>query len=520
MQIAVIRAYLHLLRRNMIQQQYKRLMGVKGGVVDESHIIRYTTISGNVFTPNMSNSDNELLSNTYENGEGVMVFANPVDVIAERMFSGYLCDEVLMTLHLPEGLQEIGSAAFPLSGVCCLDIPSSVSYVAEYAFANAHFTMTIFRSTTPPQFGGIPFPTMEGHGPIYVPKGCVEAYRAEYGLEEEVNNIYENPDDWIPVNEIHYTTSDGAIANVTWNDEDYPTMSIVSNTYENGKGVIRFNKPVSRIPLLGLSCETLTRVTLPPSVSELQTHAFYGSYELTDIELRAHIRTIYGGAFYGVEAAFEVESIIPAYADYSSSWQGLGYATSITVPADAVEAYRTADGWSEYADVIVAKKGKFPPNNQVWYTTTNGNILSHTFMDLRAMQHTNANLSTNEWDGTSGVLTYDADVTSLTSNIWQNTNALTMSFPDSLTTINTQVFYGCRKITELWFGSGLSNIYNNAFRSALSVLYFRGTTPPTLQGTPFAAFTQTIYVPVGCSAAYIAKGFPSGQVQEFDFESL
>lgn len=519
MQIAVIRAYLHLLQhRSMIlQQQYKRLMGVKGGVVDESHIIRYTTISGNVFTPNMSNSDNELVSNTYENGEGVMVFANPVTTISSYMFQN---SYDLMTLHLPEGLYEIGSNAFFFGGVPYLEIPSTVGYIEGYAFENIICSTIVFRSTTPPIFGGA-FMSSELLPPmIYVPKGCVEVYRTEYELVQYANYIYENPDDWIPVNEVHYTTSDGAIANVTWNDENSPTMSIVSNTYENGKGVIRFNEPILRIPPNGLSCETLTSVTLPPSVYELQTNAFYGSYELTDIELRAHIISIYENAFYGVEAAFEVESIIPASVSYSSSWQGLGYATSITVPADAVEAYRTADGWSEYADIIVAKKGKFPPNNQVWYTTTNGNILSHTFMDLRAMQHTNANLSTNEWDGTSGVLTYDADVTSLTSNIWQNTNALTMSFPDSLTTINTQVFYGCRKITELWFGTGLSNIYNNAFRSALAVLYFRGTTPPTLQGTPFAAFTQTIYVPVGCAAAYIAKGFPSGQVQEFDFESL
>ena len=49
----------------------------------------------------------------------------------------------------------------------------------------------------------------------------------------------------IPNNEIHYTSIDGNI--VTPYDETAFGVNIVSNTYENGQGIITFDGPVTKI---------------------------------------------------------------------------------------------------------------------------------------------------------------------------------------------------------------------------------------------------------------------------------
>ena len=76
-------------------------------------------------------------------------------------------------------------------------------------------------------------------------------------------------------------------------------------------------------------CSSLTHIEIPKSVYEIGSDAFYGCENLRTVYVSASTPPdLYGGAF----------SDCPA---------------DIYVPMESVEAYKNAEGWSEYASRIV-----------------------------------------------------------------------------------------------------------------------------------------------------------------------
>ena len=74
-------------------------------------------------------------------------------------------------------------------------------------------------------------------------------------------------------NKIYYTSSDGNI--VTPNAIDVFGANIISNTYENGQGVITFDGPVTMIGDSAFcNCKSLTSITIPNSVKHFGFMAF------------------------------------------------------------------------------------------------------------------------------------------------------------------------------------------------------------------------------------------------------
>ena len=139
-----------------------------------------------------------------------------------------------------------------------------------------------------------------------------------------------------PDNEIWYTTTDGEIAELQNDEEPAPEndeepasengedFEIVSHTYENGRGVIRANKPIkvggdwdsggfrvrgnieSVILPKGLTiigdyafsgCSSLTSITIPDSVTSIEWGAFSGCSSLTSITIPDSVTKIGGYAF-------------------------------------------------------------------------------------------------------------------------------------------------------------------------------------------------------------------------------
>ena len=103
-----------------------------------------------------------------------------------------------------------------------------------------------------------------------------------------------------PDNEIWYTSTDGKVIEPT--DTDAFDVAIVSNTYEDGKGVIRFDGPVSKVGNFAFDeingLHRLTGVQLPASVTILGPDAFGWCDRLQEIELPEHLSEIGSSAFF------------------------------------------------------------------------------------------------------------------------------------------------------------------------------------------------------------------------------
>ena len=93
----------------------------------------------------------------------------------------------------------------------------------------------------------------------------------------------ENGEETIPNNQIWYTSSDGNI--IAPKKTGNFGANIISNVYENGKGIITFDGDVTTIGHSAFEgCTSLTSVTLPNSVTSIGQCAFYNCFKLERVE--------------------------------------------------------------------------------------------------------------------------------------------------------------------------------------------------------------------------------------------
>ena len=100
----------------------------------------------------------------------------------------------------------------------------------------------------------------------------------------------------IPTNQIWYTSSYGEV--VTPYKKDVFGSNIVSNVYENGKGVITFDNSVTSIGDYAFyDCSSLTSIIIPGSVTSIGDWAFSNCSSLARITIPEDV-TLTGRAFY------------------------------------------------------------------------------------------------------------------------------------------------------------------------------------------------------------------------------
>lgn len=108
------------------------------------------------------------------------------------------------------------------------------------------------------------------------------------------------PAAWIPSgpanNEIWYTSSDGNIV-TPYQASSLPT--IVSNTYSDGKGIIKFDSDITIIGDQAFGwCQKLISMTIPNSVTSIGNSTF-NSCGFTSINITDNVASIGSSAFYG-----------------------------------------------------------------------------------------------------------------------------------------------------------------------------------------------------------------------------
>ena len=172
--------------------------------------------------------------------------------------------------------------------------------------------------------------------------------------------VWERP---LKNNVIYYTVSDGGSITPYYPDH-FGDAVIVSNKYEDGLGVITFDRSVTIIGEKAFTSNSkIESVVIPSSVTRIEGSAFGACSSLESIVIPSSVVYIGGFAFGECSSLVEVivNSQIPPELYYNSA---AGEYTSFIknapgrlfkVPSGSVNTYKAATGWNYYASEIVSQ---------------------------------------------------------------------------------------------------------------------------------------------------------------------
>lgn len=436
----------------------------------------------------------------------------------------------LKSLIIPEGVTSIGGMALgDCSGLKSLIIPSSVTSIGDGVFNRCSSLENItFLSTVPPAIGEIVFQSTN-NCPIYVPSASLAAYKAAERWSEYSDRIQANPNQQ-PSNEIWYTSNNGQI--VTPNQSNVFGATIVSNTYENGKGILKFDAPVTAVGNQAfVNCRGLKTIAIPDSVTSIGTYAFYYCDNLSEISMPDEVITIGNYAFNNCKniTSFIFPDSVTRIGAYA--FNGCTSLSSLIIPAKVNEIGNDAfDGCRSLNSIIVAA------GNTVYDSRDNCNaVIRIQTKSLivgcknTVIPSTVKTIGSGAFDGQSDLssITIPEGVSKIESSAFRNTGLTSLSVPVSLTNISGSAFRECVKLSTISVTAGNTkydsrNNCNAIVETSTNqvVVGCRSTViPPSVTSIGSYAFygcdsLTSIVIPetvisIGSSAFYGCKGLTS-----------
>lgn len=139
-------------------------------------------------------------------------------------------------------------------------------------------------------------------------------------------------------------------------EEDIRLLNISGGAFRNcGFTRIEIPEGITKLDSGAFSvCKQLTEIKLPESMISMSHGTFEGCTSLESIEIPSGVTSILYYVFRDCTklATITLQSTTPPELAYNT-FENCTALTEIRVPMSAVEAYKSATNWSEYADIIV-----------------------------------------------------------------------------------------------------------------------------------------------------------------------
>ena len=283
--------------------------------IPETRKIYYTSTDGNIVTPNNTNVFGaNIVSNTYENGQGIITFDGDVTMIGISAFSSskklvsitipdsvsiiegnsfYWCDN-LTAVVLPNGVTKIGNAAFELcKNLKQINMPSSLTYIGTDAFGGTALSNVVLPDSLT-YIGSRAFQNCANLSYINIPNNVIHVKSYAFNGTALYNNAKEN--------NIFYI--DNCLIKAGMLDEG----SVEEFSFKEGTTVIAV--------YAFKACYNLSSIVIPQSIVSIEEHAFHYCQSLSNITYEGTIdqwnNIVKGSRWYGEYIDEYEDGTIPA----------------------------------------------------------------------------------------------------------------------------------------------------------------------------------------------------------------
>ena len=348
--------------------------------IQENSDIFYTSSDGSVINPYIISAFGvKIVSNRYENGVGIITFDGDVTTIDNSAF--YNCTS-LTSITIPESVTSIGNYAFSgCSKLASITIPNNVTAIGERAFNGCSKLTSI---TIPNSVSSI------GINPFY-DCGNITKFNGKFVTEDNLALIADNKlIAFAPASDVTtYTIPEGVTEigkyafydsnNITEISISDSVTSIGDSAFQGCSKLASITIP-NNVTAIGerafRDCSSLTLITIPDSVTSIGIYAFHNCSNLASIDLGNGVTEIGNSAFYNCTSLTEITipdsaTSISSYAFQNCTSLASVYCEATTppiiasgvfsnnasgrkiyVPMASVDAYKSAQYWSDYADAI------------------------------------------------------------------------------------------------------------------------------------------------------------------------
>jgi hypothetical protein len=387
-------------------------------------------------------------------------------------------------------------------------IPDSVTAIGNYAFANCSGLTSVIIPDSVTAIGNCAFAKCSGLTSVTVPDSVTaignHAFAECYGL---TSVTIPNSVTVIGHSAFHFCKS---LTSVTIPD----SVTTIDKYAFSGCSLISVTIPdsVTTISDDAFSCcRSLTSVIIPDSVTVIGDHAFSYCESLTSVIIPDSITVIGDHAFSGCDGLTSVTIPAGVTAIGDGVWNSCNDLTSITVDSNN-------PNYSSEAGVLFDKNKttliQCPAGKTGKYTIPESvaDIEYHAFITCEGLTSINVESNNPNYSSKAGVL-FDKDKTTLIQYPAGKTGGYTI--PDSVTAIDFNAFWGCKRLTSITIPDSVTAIGDHAF------LGCSGLTSITIPDSVTAIAEYAFFLCSGLTSVTIPAGITAiGEWVFFHCKSL
>ena len=418
--------------------------------------IKYITTDGKIIDVSCDKFPDgvKIISNTYRNGLGEMVFDRNITTIGEWAFEN--CGS-LTSITIPDSVTTIGNYAFRnCSNLTTITIPDSVTTIGWDAFYGCSSLTSVTIPDSVTEIENLAFCGCSNLTCVnikisnlakYCAKNCMHKIEGTHHLFIGKTEITK-----LTIPDSVKTIGGGAFENCS----NLTSITIPDSVTEIGErafsrcsslisviipdSVIEIGESAFRV------CSSLTTITIPDSVKTIGSSAFSGCSSLANITIPDSVTEIGKLAFYNCSSLTSITIPDSVTTIEYSAFEGCSSLASITIP-DSVKTI----GGSAFENCSSLTSITIPDS----VTTIGG----ETFKGCRSL---------------TSVIIPD-NVTEIGENAFRVCSSLTtITIPDSVKTIGSSAFSGCSSLASITIPDSVSKICDGVFYGCDSLKHFDG----------------------------------------------